>query len=115
LTEIDERMGWWIRMTAADALEVSGTVPEEVTIPLCMGSNLVGYPSLQSQAIEDALASMAGMYTLIHAYDAADTADSWKKYDPSAPPFANDLLEMRPKLGYWITLNQPNADWTINN
>ena len=53
-----------------------------------------------------ALAGIAGKYDLVYAYDAADAADPWKKYDPAAPAFANDLAQMGPGKGYWLRATQ---------
>ena len=114
LNDVDEKMGLWIHMTAADTLEVSGTTPNTTDISLCEGWNLTGNPSTQQLSVADALNSIDGAYDLVYGYQAADTADPWKKYDPTAPPFANDLNEMGPGWGYWIDANQ-NATWTVSN
>lgn len=114
LTDVDETMGLWIHMTAADTLTVSGTTPSTTDIPLCEGWNLVGYPSTQVRTVPDALASISGAYDLVYGYEAADTADPWASHNPNSPPFANDLTEMGPGWGYWIDANQ-DATWTVNN
>jgi hypothetical protein len=56
--------------------------------------------------LPDALASIAGKYSQVSAYDASDTSDPWKRFDPSIPPFANDLLEMGPGRGYWLNVTE---------
>ncbi len=112
LTQLDETRGFWIKMNMASTLTVTGTNPSPQAIALCTGWNLVGYPRLQAQPIATALASIAGRYSLVYAYDASDTNDPWKKYDPNAPPYANDLTEMRAGVGYWIKVNQ-NCSWTL--
>ncbi|MBU0490234.1 MAG: peptidoglycan DD-metalloendopeptidase family protein [Chloroflexi bacterium] len=114
LTKPDETKGFWINILAADTLVVTGTVPSIMTIPLCTGWNLVGYPSFQNRPVTEALASIAGQYVIVYAYDASDSADPWKKYDPNAPPFSNDLTEMQPDLGYWIQVSE-DCVWTVNN
>ena len=105
LTNLDGKMGIWIRVTGTPTLGVSGQVPTRTDIQLCEGWNLVGYPSTQAKPITDALSSIEGKYTLVYAYDASDTADPWKRYDVSAPPYANDLTEMQPGLAYWIKVS----------
>ena len=102
LSDIDIGAGLWIHMTAADRLELSQRAANPSTIPLCTGWNLVGYPSSQPLPVADALASIDGAYELIYSYNAADTDDPWQKYDPNAPPFANDLTEMGAGQAYWI-------------
>jgi hypothetical protein len=110
LHTLDETVSFWIRMTTTDTLVITGTVPVPAAIPLCTGLNMPGYPSLQSQPIADALASIDGMYGSVYAYDAQDPAQQWKKYDPTLPPFANTLHEMAPGHGYWIQVNQ-DCEW----
>ena len=114
LTNVDEKMGLWIHMTAADTLSVSGTTPGTTDISLCEGWNLTGNPSTQQLPVADALTSISGAYDLIYAYEAADTADPWASYNPTSPPFANDLTDMGAGWGYWMKANQ-DATWTINN
>ena len=114
LTNLDEKMGIWIRVTDTPTLTVLGQVPTTIDIHLCEGWNLVGYPSTRAKPIEDVLSSIEGKYTLVYAYDASDTADPWKKYDVSAPPYANDLTEIRSGLGYWIKVSE-DCVLTVSN
>jgi len=114
LTNIDETMGVWVHMTTPDTLTVAGSIPTTTNIQLYQGWNLVGYPGLQAKAISEALSSIAGKYTLICAYDASDPTDPWKKYNTAAPPYANNLSEMRSRWGYWIQVTE-NCTLTINN
>jgi hypothetical protein len=113
LTSMDVQHGYWIRATGTVTLTVAGTRPTSTTIPLCTGGtspsgdwNLIGYPSAAAVALPDALAGIAGKYNLVYAYDAADTADPWKKFDPNAPPFVNDLTELGAGKGYWIRVTE---------
>ncbi len=46
LTEWDETMGVWIRMTGNDVLTIVGVEPTTTSITLNPGWNMVGYPSL---------------------------------------------------------------------
>ena len=109
LTSITVEQGLWIHAKTNTVLTVTGTAPVQVSIPLCAGANLIGYPSGSPVALPDALASIAGKYTLIHAYDPSDAADPWKTFDPSAPPFVNDLTAMKPGQGYWIQVTTPTV------
>lgn len=112
LTDLNVSLALWINMSAADTLELTGQVQSNPTISLCTGWNLVAYPSLQAENVSDALSSINGAYTLVRSYNASDSNDPWKTYDPSAPPFANDLIDMQPGVGYWIRATQ-EVDWTI--
>jgi len=122
LTEIDSTMGFWILATEPVALTVSGSkpvaltvlgsVPSSTDISLYSGWNLVGYPSQTTRPIAEALGSIDTKYDLIYAYHASDTADPWKKYNPAAPSFLNDLVEMEPGWGYWIRVSE-DCTWSV--
>ncbi len=112
LTELDESMGFWIRMTAADTLEVVGSNPETSGIELAAGWNLVGYPSSENGALPEIFSEhgVGTDFSLVYGYDAADTVDHWKKYD-SQMPYGFDLEELISGMGYWI---QVGGDHTWN-
>lgn len=114
LTTIDPAMGLWVKMRTAGTLAVPGTVMETAAVPLCAGWNLVGYPSLQTRATAAALTSINGQFSIVYAYDANDATDPWKKYDPSAPPYASDLTIMKPGQGYWIKATTDSL-WTLSD
>jgi len=103
LTTMEPGKGYWIMMTSDDTLPNSGTMPEPADIELWSGWNLIGYNSLNPQTITDALSSINGNYSIIWAYNASDSTDYWKKYDPNTP-FGNDLANMEPGKGYWIMM-----------
>jgi hypothetical protein len=114
LTHLSDKMGFWIRVANTDTLSISREAPTQTDILFCEGWNLVGYPSTKSKSVTEALSSIDGKYTLVYAYDASDLADPWKKYDVSAPPYANDLTEMHPGLGYWIQASE-DCVLTVSN
>ena len=114
LSQINETMGVWVHMTTEGTLTVAGSIPPTTSIQLYQGWNLVGYPGIQAKAISEALSSIADKYTLIYAYDASNPADPWKKYNVGAPAWANNLSEVRSRLGYWILATE-NCVLTINN
>ena len=103
LSNIDEKMGFWIKMNCDDTLFNTGTVPTSTSIDLEIGWNLIGYPSSTEKPIADALSSIQGNYSIVWAYNASDTADPWKWYVPNDP--WSDLDKMEPGYGYWIKMN----------
>jgi hypothetical protein len=114
LSILDEKMGFWIHMTAADTLDVTGTLPTTSSIAINItsgGWNLVGYPSEDNGTLP-AILSANGVgtdFSLVYAYMASDTADPWKLYDRLGLPYANDLAQLLPGWGYWI---KASADHT---
>jgi uncharacterized repeat protein (TIGR02543 family) len=106
LTDLDEKMDFWIHMTAADMLAVTGSVPTGSTeVPLQSGWNLVGYPSVTSRGVNAALAPDVGEnYSLVYAYHAGETP-SWKRFERTAPGWSNTLINMDGGWGYWIQVS----------
>jgi hypothetical protein len=113
LETLDETQGFWIRMTIADMLDITGTTPTTTNISLlttASGWNLVGYPSVQNRSMPEALTTHGVTdYSLVYAYHAND-ADTWKRYAPGVP--GNDLLELAPGWGYWIKVGTTST-WDV--
>ena len=111
LTNLDEKMGFWIRMTAPATLTVSGSAPSD-DIALVSGWNLVGYPSRTSLPLPEALTGHGvSDLLLVYAYHAAES-DLWKVFDSNAPAWSNDLNELSPDWGYWIKLGGAHT-WEV--
>ena len=87
-------------------MTVTGSAPVRIDIPLCVGANLISYPTATAAPLPDALASIAGKYERIYAYDASDTADPWKTFAPNAAPAANDLIALNSGKGYWLHMTE---------
>ena len=107
LTTISIGQGLWIQATADTIATITGRVPRSVSIPLCTGMNLIGYPARTSVPLPDALLSIAGKYDRVYAYDPTDTADPWKTFDPTALSSMNDLNAIGPAKGYWVQMRDP--------
>jgi hypothetical protein len=107
LTAIGTGQGLWIQANADTTVTITGTMPGNISVSLCAGANLIGYPSITPVPLPDALVSIAGKYQKVYAYDSADGADPWKTFDPSASPFANDLSTLGPGRGYWVQMTEP--------
>ena len=79
-------------------------VPIGITIDLYTGWNLISLPLMPEEtSIAFVLSPINGNYSIIWEYNASDTSDHWKKYDPGVP-FGNDLINMEPGKGYWIMM-----------
>lgn len=59
--------------------------------------------------IAQQLASVGSSLLLVITFDPRDSSDPWKLYDPSAPPFANDLTQLEAGRGYWVKVSAPGA------
>jgi len=103
LQTVDAYHGYWINMTSDGVLTITGTPIEPGTaIPLMAGNNLVSYWPSSSLPVEEALASIDGLYTEVHGY-----ADQALSYYSSLPPELNSLKTMEPGHGYWINMTEP--------
>jgi hypothetical protein len=109
LQQVDIHHGYWIDMAISDTLTITGTYAISTVITLDTGWNLIGFPSSVEKPVSEVLAPIAGQYTIIWGYEATDTADPWKKYDPAVPAFLNDLEMMQPWYGYWIDVTDPTT------
>jgi hypothetical protein len=107
LVSIDAAQGLWILATADTTLTITGTIPASLDLTLCSGANLIGYPVATPVVLPEALASIAGKYSLVCTYEAADAADPWKAFYPAAPPVVSDLNSMGAGKGYWVQMTEP--------
>ncbi len=106
LSTIETGKGYWIYMNSPATLTIPGSLPL-TSVALSNSWNLVGYNSSSSQAVTNALASIAGKYISIWAF----VNGSWRVYDPNNPG-VSDLTNMEPGYGYWINMKAP-AVWTL--
>ncbi len=115
LQNLDEGMGFWIKMNSGLTLTVSGSAPGVTNNSLEAGWNLVGYPSRASLTLPDVFSQhgVGNDFSLVYAYHASDTADTWKKFDLAVTPvILNDLTELAPDYGYWVKLGLAH-DWDV--
>ena len=112
LTDIDHTQGLWVHMTENATLTVSGTIPLNTSMTLCPGPNLVGYPQDLPQSVATLFSGDHDQLVSIYSYNSDDpNGDVWKRYAPDAPTPLNDLSELTPQKGYWITVKQ-NIVWS---
>ncbi len=109
LTSITPRRGYWILMTREASLYLSGEPLTPSSIALKAGWNLVGYPGQNPLPATEALASIAGKYDCVYAYE--NSADpQWRTYIVDS--VANSLDHMVPGVGYWI-LATTDCTWVV--
>ncbi len=110
LNSVEPGKGYWIEMTEAATLTVSGSAPPK-SIPLYKdidkGWNLVGYNSGTPQKIENAFSVISGKISAVWMF----TDGQWKLFDPVDPPFSN-LFTISPAYGYWIQVKE-DCTWTL--
>jgi len=73
-----------------------------IDIPLETGWNLIGYPVQGNRPISEALASIAGKYSMVFGFDPDATDGGWRTYIPGAGEVVNDLDNLQFGHGYWL-------------
>lgn len=87
LDTIELRKGYRINMTKTDTLEITGSKIANTATPLNVGWNLVGYPSLVEELINEVLLSISQQYIAVWTYDDG----KWYKHIKGASIGFNDL------------------------
>ena len=81
---------------------VNWTFVTKIYIQLYEGWNMISLPpALWDVTVEDVLASIAGQYDIVQAYD-ANLADHWKCYNIYKPDEWNDLHQITSVKGLWV-------------
>ena len=66
LTQINTSQGLWVHTTTTPTLTLTGKpLTTDVTLNLCAGWNLIGYPSATERDVTAVLASLSGKYDLV--------------------------------------------------
>lgn len=113
LEAIDPRYGIWLRATEPCALTVSGQRLLTTTVtPLNTGLNLIGYLSMQTRPITEALSSIEGKYVRVYTYQTLLEPSPWLLFDFTVPAGANTLTAMKPGAAYWIQVITP-CTWNL--
>ncbi|MCK5594292.1 MAG: hypothetical protein KAI18_03555, partial [Candidatus Aenigmarchaeota archaeon] len=102
LTTISNTDSFWINISNDENLTVIGTRPENITINLNPGWNLISYPLDTPKQINTTLSSIAGKYTILWKYDDATGWDLYNPIDSSASTMDN----FTPESGYWINMTE---------
>ncbi|MCK4266915.1 MAG: hypothetical protein KAX31_06510, partial [Thermoplasmata archaeon] len=104
LQDADHTMGLWLSVTGPCTLNVEGEIPENTTINLRAGWNLVGYPCLVDQPAVDTLPSEVDMVALADEMEPYLIRDV---YDIST-------VTLRTGEGYWLR-STADVIWTVEN
>ena len=103
LTEIIAGEGYWTKVAEAGTLTIEGiSFPEDFTIDLVPGWNLMGYWPQETQTPEDTFTDLitAGILQMVSGYEQGGLF-----FDPNGFPPLNTLTEIKTGFGYWIKVN----------
>lgn len=104
LNELHSSVGYWINMTDASSLPVRNGTFIEDGVSLTMGWNLVGYTSIHTLPINEAISSISSLLNSIWTFDLQTS--SWISYDKDNPPFLNTLDVIKPGMSYWVNVSE---------
>lgn len=68
------------------------------------GWYLVSIPLNVSGDVPTILASIAGNYSEVQAFNATDADDGWKTYNVTRPSYVNDLENLDCRMGFWLLI-----------
>ena len=95
------------------AFQLRSAQKDSVGFSLSAGWNLISLPlEPYNTQIDSVLASIAGSYDQVWAYDGCDGVNPWRFYDP-ADAAASDLTTLDHRYGFWIHLTE-DATLTID-
>lgn len=93
--------GYWVKTSQEGlSIQIQGQM-SPLSFNLPEGWNLVGFSSLQSMTVEEALADIEGEVESVWGYKDG----VWYVYD-SQNPGLSDLVEVEPGKGYWLEVLQ---------
>jgi len=97
LSTIEYGRGYWLNMKEDANLVVHGKIVSEFNAELGKGWNLIGWPSMDSVQLPDAVSSIDGSYT-----DIATWNNRWEYRSYAYGDWFGDLAKMEPGRGYWV-------------
>ncbi|RMH71816.1 MAG: choice-of-anchor D domain-containing protein, partial [Gemmatimonadetes bacterium] len=99
LSFMDPSIGYWVQMSQANTLEITGApvAPTSRTISLSSGWNLVSYLPETAYSVEEALASILSSVQLVTTPGDGFGRGFWR---PNFP--FSSLSEMAEGIGYWV-------------
>ena len=102
LTDLDPYHGYWIYMSEAATLQVTGAeIPDSMPLDLCARWNLVSYLPNGALPVTEALYSVDGQYSVVLGFDGGALS-----YYTDLDPEMNSLQQMAPTFGYWIRADE---------
>lgn len=104
LLEMDEKHGYWVKMNSNANLSIIGTIVSNKTINLNNNWNLIGYMCDSNKNVDDVFSGIMNKVVIINGFESGPGGGA-RTYDPKFPQFS-DLLEMKPKYGYWVKMNE---------
>jgi hypothetical protein len=104
---LNNHLAFWIHMKNPSILNIMGKMPFYTAVQLDgsgSGWNLVGFPAVDDDSVENALYYIQGKYVAVQNYNTSDVSDHWKHHHVDKSN--NDLEILKSGCGYWIKVTQ---------
>ncbi len=93
-------------------VEIANVIPSNCSFNLTPGWNYVSFQCIASSASrEEVLGSIDGSYSRIFTYNAFDTSDPWKSYNPGLPNWTVQQLNYMGRTSGYIILMNEDAEY----
>lgn len=102
LNDIQATKGFWMYLNDTASIKSEGSFTSEA-IFLKSGRNLVGFNSIETLPVLDAISSIDNEIISIWTFDTHQ--DKWIFYVKEGLPFLNELTQVEPGKAYWIYVN----------
>ncbi len=113
LITIDSNKGYWINMKEDATLTIAESPPTDLSIPLLLGWNLVGYKGTNGKLRSEAIASIYQNCQSMFAYNTL--SNNWQYYiNTGGSQIVDDLDNMYHGKGYWINTSS-DCVWDPNS
>ena len=104
LTAVEPGRGYWIDVTTDSYVEFIGRVPENISVMLYKGWNMIGYGSYVNRSVETAFQGLSVLRI--------------EGFDRTASPYGLRKVDMTDTMtaggAYWVRMSE-NSLWTVEN
>jgi hypothetical protein len=101
LATMEPNKGYWINVSEACTMTISGALAATKGGSLSTGWNLIGFAGEADTAITTVLSGIANKYSIVWGEFNPSTS-AWKNYNPLKT--VNSLTSMGPGKGYWVNM-----------
>jgi hypothetical protein len=108
LTTMSRTEGYWINMSGAETIIISGGLRIPTNVNLVPGWNLVGYPTNNTESVNTTFLTITGNFTEVRTFNAFTQA-----FISHIPPSSGGLTQTEANRGYWINATTSEV-WVID-
>ncbi|MFH1849103.1 MAG: hypothetical protein ABH879_02860 [archaeon] len=111
LREVSPDYGYWVSVSGAGSLNVTGSIVTSLDADLVAGWNLMGYPFTVPRTVSSAFSGLSN-FDRAWAYNSS-SGTPWNLYDPDGMGMLNTLAGLNPTFGYWVRVTSSET-WSLS-